>query len=254
MRWFVGWLGLVGAGCTDGDGKDEPVGADDTDVIDTDVVDTDADTDVVDTDVVDTDVVDTDVVDTDDREGRTPAGVYTVQPELDVVMGGAAQDFGPYSRVHQIVPAVELPEGRMVISEVRLRRATGGAAQDTMTSVALFELWLGTAAVSILVPTFADNLLGEPVLGFSGPVSVAANTGDTLAFDDVILPIDPPFTYDPADGALLLDFRMPTEAPNVLFDCRNDASMYLAISRTEGLPTEGPIASGCGYAFQMVVD
>jgi hypothetical protein len=232
-RWLA-LLTLTTLGCTDG--KD--TAAEDSDVV------------LEETEIEDTEVIDAEVIDTDPpRE----SSVVTVPASAEAEQAGASMDFGVYSRYQQLVPGSMVSAVAVEILELRLRRTPGKGSDGRTTSLPSVELWLGTAAAEDLSSTFADNLTGDEQQVFSEAVNLAAASGDPLLFDDLVVTVDPPFAYDPAQGGLLVDLRIPTTGDNVLFDCKNDGSMPVVMSSAAGTPTESNNLSGCGMALQLVV-
>lgn len=256
------WWGLWALAACAGGGKDA---VDDTDVMDTDVEDTTGDT-TEPTDTVETadtteplDTTDTtetaDTTDTTDTTAEVPS-TYTFPTQVATEDGANANMLGGYSRVMLTVyDTTQLPTAPVQIREVRFRRWAQSATADQAISIPGVQLWIGTGAEPYPYETFADNFTGDEVQIFNGQLDVAANGADPLAFDDWIVPIDPPFAFDPADGTLLFDFRIPAMTTTPLdLECRNDGALQMKLNWTAGEQTTGPISTGCGYIFQIAVD
>ncbi len=240
MKRSIPWTLCLLVAC----GPTEDAPTDETDV-DTDTEETDSETDETD----DTDTTE----ETDETEVPAEPYVTTVPASVETELGGASMDFGVYSRYQQIVPTSLLPADAVEILEVRFRRSGAEGAAAQTTSIPTAELWLGTAAGSPLSSTFADNLTGDEQRVFNDAIDLVAATGDGLLFDDFVVTVDPPFAYDPADGALLLDLHMPTVGSNVLFDCKNDGTMPVVMSSAAGTPAMSNNLSGCGMVVQLLV-
>lgn len=246
-HWTVvlGWA-LVGCG-----GGDTDVADTDTDVVDSDTDAADSDTDVVDSD---TDVADTDT----DAPVELPPTV-ALPPEAETQGGQNWQLFGGYSRVQMVgyLPA-DLPSTPFEVTEVRFRRTLTDAT-DLASTLSLdgVQLWIGTTDAFDGVDmsmTYADNLSGDERKVFDGTLSVAAATETSLDFDDWVVTVDPPFVYDPAQGRLILDLRIPTPSTAPLkFDCQNDGTWQMRMATEAGLPTTAYNATGCGYSTQLKI-
>jgi hypothetical protein len=153
-----------------------------------------------------------------------------------------------------------MPTVPFTITELRFRRDDGGADYAQALMFSDVELWLGTADLDFPPENdFASNYTGDETLVFDGTLQMDAVAGYDAAFDDWVVPLATPFTFDPAAGKLLLELRIPAPGSYssldfLQMDCKNDGSVYMVMSDVAGFPDTARIASGCGYAFEMVVE
>lgn len=260
-----------GTPATDGDDTDvdetDTVGdtdvVDDTEVDDTVVEDTEVeDTVVVDTEVVDTVVEDTEVVDTVVADSDTAPVVPDVLPSYVIPNSasfadeGAFLEIGSYGRIVLFAKTDDMPDVPFVITGMSFRRDAGGSDFATAASYANTELWLGSANSEWPSSNFADNYTGDETMVWSGTLDVPAIGTYNGAFDDIQVTFTTPFTFDPTTGRKLLIELRGAKGTMVRLDCKNDATIYVAASSAAAspLPTSGPIASGCGYAFRMTTE
>jgi hypothetical protein len=215
--------------------------------------DTDAQTDAQ-TDAP-TDAQDQATDSTDEDPGPLPPSF--VIPPGNAQGGDNWQLFG-YKRAQAVVRLwPELAGRRANITGIRLRR-TQVNADDLATTLSIpnAQVWLDTLdgfESSDLSDTFADNLTGAAQKIFDGTLDIAAADAVGLAYDDLVLTVDPPFPYDPANGGLLIDFNFPESPGTVRFDCKNDATVFMKMLNFNGDPGVSDNYTGCGYSFEILV-
>ena len=210
--------------------------------------DTDTDTDT-----------DSDTDSDTDTGGSTLLPSYIIPPSLASGPGDAWLWMGPYSRAVMFASTTGMPTVPFTITELRFRRDDGGTDYAQTLTFSDVQLWLGTAAFDYPETDFASNYSGDETLVFDGTLQMDAVAGYDAAFDDWVVPLAAPFTFDPAAGKLLLELRIPAPGSYssldfLQMDCKNDASNYILMSDVAGLPDTAYISSGCGYAFEMVVE
>lgn len=195
---------------------------------------------------------------TDDAAEPAPLPASFIVPPANADGGDNWQLFG-YKRAQAMVRLWPELAGRPVlVTGIRLRRTQIDATDlGTSLSIPNAEVWVDALPgdeLTSLSQTFADNLSANAQRVFQGTLNVAAADAVSLAYDDVVLAVEPPFAFDPNGALLLLDFRFP-ETPGVLkFDCRNDATVWMRM--ISGNPTDTTVAdnsTGCGYSLEIEV-
>jgi len=136
----------------------------------------------------------------------------------DAVEGNDGNSF-PFNnfegRYQQGYAADQFDSGLLQINEIAFRTDADPAAAD-WTSNLTFTVNLSTSqnAVGSLSTTFADNVGSDATLVYTATSGIVGgtNAGGTgpNAFD-VILTLDTPFLYNPANGDLLLEVLMETQ-------------------------------------------
>ncbi len=125
--------------------------------------------------------------------------------------GGGSGVLNNNIRLQEIYDASALPGGPIIITEVRFRPSARYGAAFTAT-ISNINIRLSTTPVApvALSPTFAQNVGSNETVVFNGalPLSSAFSgaASGPKAFDMVVT-LTTPFTYDPAAGNLLIDFR-----------------------------------------------
>jgi hypothetical protein len=118
-------------------------------------------------------------------------------------------------RYQQAYAASEFGSGLLSISEIAFRTDASPATQNWANQLS-FSLRLSTSVNSVgsLSTTFADNIGIDDTLVYTAPAlqtysGTNAGGPSPNAFD-LILTLDTPFVYDPANGDLLLEVLMAT--------------------------------------------
>jgi hypothetical protein len=117
-------------------------------------------------------------------------------------------------RYQQAYASSELPSGLLSITEIAFRTDTDPAAEAWLSEMS-FSIHLSTSAnpVGSLSTTFADNLSADDALVFTASAQFFSGTnagGPGPNAFDLIFILDTPFTYDTANGDLLMDVFMGT--------------------------------------------
>ncbi len=130
-------------------------------------------------------------------------------------------------RYQQVYAASEFASfgGPQTITQIAFRPDAIFGSPAFTANIANIEVRLSTTSANPdgLSPTFANNLGADNTLVFSGPLTITSNfapgPGNTRDFD-VIIPLQTPFTFNPALGNLLLDVRnlSGTNITNRFFD------------------------------------
>ncbi len=151
------------------------------------------------------------------------SAVTIVAPNGNAAVEGNDANSFPFNnfegRYQQAYGADQFDNGLLSITEIAFRTDAGAAAQD-WASLLTFTVSLSTSVnpVGSLSTVFADNIGLDETLVFTaaGEVYNGTNAGapGPNAFD-LILTLDTPFLYDPANGDLLLEVLMETNT-NVL--------------------------------------
>lgn len=147
--------------------------------------------------------------------GLVRAATIVAPAGHDVVEGNNGNSFpfnhfeGRYQQAYGADPFLGAP---IAISEIAFRTDTDPAAQSWQ-SLLSFDLRLSTSqnAVGSLSTTFADNVGADDTLVYSvsgGSFSGSNAGGPGPNAFDLVLALDTPFVYDPADGDLLLEVLM----------------------------------------------
>jgi len=118
-------------------------------------------------------------------------------------------------RYQQAYAASHFDSGLLEITEIAFRTDTDPAAAD-WTSDLTFTINLSTSqnAVGSLSTTFADNVGADAALVYTATAGVFGGTnagGPAPNAFDVILTLDTPFLYNPANGDLLMEVLMETQ-------------------------------------------
>jgi hypothetical protein len=154
--------------------------------------------------------------------GQPASAVTIVSP---TVLGGAEGNTSSRAPLHRdplreqdLYASSEFPSGSpIVITEIRYRRDTTFSADHSDAYTATFnegdiEIRMSTTtkADDGLSTIFADNIGGDELLVHDGPITI--NSTDTSSLNpkpfDIIIPLETPFTYDPSQGNLLVDFKI----------------------------------------------
>jgi len=115
-------------------------------------------------------------------------------------------------RYQQMYASSEFDGQECLITEIRFRRNL--SVDDfgpTIIPNITVQLSTSPNTTTTMSSTFADNIGSDVLTVFSGDLSLSTNCGmsDPCPFDQVI-PLDQGFPYNPSDGDLLIDFRIPT--------------------------------------------
>lgn len=267
MRWMpVLSLALVAACGTPADAD-----KDDTDMVETDSsVETD---DTTDTDVAVEDACASDPCmnggtceDVGGEPECTCVGTYEgptceaspvfVPPGVDTLMGDNLIEFGLYTRMQIRLNPSTLDNRPFDLSSIRFRR-DDEAGQDQPVSLTGVKVWLATEVVTKSA-AFDDRMGSDKRLIFDGDVTLGASNAPSLDFEAWTLTVDPPFSVDPAVGALRIEIQMPNPvSPWAKMDCKNNGQVYMWMTSAAFSGTTPPASSnnlsGCGPAMQLGV-
>jgi len=184
---------------------------------------------------------------------------FTIPAALATAQGDSFKGMGIYSRVQWLPAADQLPTSAVEIHELRFRRDLNQDPTATLSNGDV-RVSLSTIDRSSLANTFATNLGTDATEVHTGPVDLLAKGTEPLAFEDWVIPVQPPFAYDPANGRLMLDIIIPAASDTnwVAMDCNDDSTVsmrfsYTAFAPTDPPPTSGSLTTNCGFAVQFGV-
>jgi len=171
-------------------------------------------------------------------------------------------------RYQQMYASSEFNVNSCFITEIRFRRnVTASDFGPTVISNITAQLSTSPNTTSTMSNTFANNVGSDVVTVFQGDLTLSTSCGasDPCPFDQVII-LEQGFLYDPNDGDLLLDFRIPTctitaqqdgDRPNTVMarattdKVANDGT--LGVDATEAdrlnLSTDGDVTKGLVTQF-----
>src|SRR6185312_12538975 len=159
---------------------------------------------------------------------------------------------------HQIVfGASEFPPYPIVISQIQWRpdSADGGPFSNTVVTNIQINLSTTAKSADALDSTFSQNIGADDSVVFSGTLTLSTAftnlTNNTKAFD-MNAPLQTPFTYNPANGNLLLDVRDFTGCGVNLFDnaTASGTDTVSRVSTTDPNGTSG-VPDSAGGAIQI---
>ena len=121
-------------------------------------------------------------------------------------------DFTNGLRIQVIYPASQfdtLPEGGAWLTEIRFRPDRFVTAPRMHS----FDRWFFRVSTTdktleTLSVDFADNIGADEAVAYDGPITMSTDAGGPPTGPrpfDYVIPVDPPFFYDPAKGDLLTD-------------------------------------------------
>lgn len=122
----------------------------------------------------------------------------------------AASTFESTNRVQEVYQALQFPSQPILIKELRFRPADapfGGVFSCTISNIQI-HLSTTTAAAGALSTTFANNVGADDTTVYSGALHLSSQfTGPAGGPKDmdIVVTLQTPFLYDPANGNLLLD-------------------------------------------------
>jgi len=122
----------------------------------------------------------------------------------------AASTFESTNRVQEVYQALQFPSSPIWIKELRFRPADapyGGVFSCTVSDIQI-HLSTTTASAGALSTTFANNVGGDDTTVYSGALHLSSQfTGPSSGPKDmdIVVTLQTPFLYDPANGNLLLD-------------------------------------------------
>src|SRR5581483_3413809 len=129
----------------------------------------------------------------------------------------------PQQRYQQVYAAGQFA-GPATITALRFRRDASQASFSTSGISAQIDLAYAATSPSTISATFANNIGSGDVTVFNGTLSLSSSgTGSPNPFD-IVINLTTPFTYNPAQGNLLLDVRVFNSPVNsVFFDSTDSA-------------------------------
>ncbi len=133
----------------------------------------------------------------------------------------------PSIRLQEVYGAAMFPQRPITITEIRWRRdAWHGSAEFGVVSDVSLSISTTQREPEGLSNYFAENIGVDVAEVFRGelvvPPPVELPPGAIRPFD-IVIRLDHPFRYDPAEGNLLLDIRTPVAMPGMLgVDAPND--------------------------------
>jgi len=122
----------------------------------------------------------------------------------------AASTFETTNRVQEVYQAKQFPSGPISITELRFRPADapyGGAFSCTVGNIQI-HLSTTTNSAGSLSTTFANNVGSDDTTVFNGSLHLSSRfTGPASGPKDmdIVVHLQKPFAYNPANGNLLLD-------------------------------------------------
>lgn len=145
------------------------------------------------------------------RAQGTPVFVFV--PSVDATTNGNGNNQFPFNpesvgtrtiRYQQVYSAAEFAPGVYVITQIAFRAEPWDTPFTGTTGTLQIDFSTTSAAPDALSTTFANNLGADNTTVFSG--HWALSTANDGSFD-LVLNLDQPFTYNPANGNLLMDVR-----------------------------------------------
>lgn len=115
-------------------------------------------------------------------------------------------------RVQEVYRSSQFPGAPIVITALRFRPAEYPYGDAFFTTISNIQINLSTTTngPGALSPTFADNVGTNDTLVYSNALTISSDYtgGDSGPLDsDIIIQLQRPFSYNPAEGNLLLDIR-----------------------------------------------
>jgi hypothetical protein len=124
----------------------------------------------------------------------------------------ASATFAEVHRMQQVYQALQFPTGPILIKELRWRPSgTYGASFAVTLSNVVIHLSTTATSADSLSTTFASNVGADDTTVYSGPLSISsAFTGPSVGPKDmdIVIKLQTPFLYDPANGNLLTDIKV----------------------------------------------
>lgn len=144
--------------------------------------------------------------------GALHGGTIVVPISLSGTEGAGALQFSG-ARIQQLYDHAQFGSGPTTIVAISFRpdSALGSAFTQSIASFLMFMSTTSQAAGS-LSSTYANNIGLNPLVVYNGALNVSSSfTGPVSgpkAFD-IIITLQTPYLYDPAQGNLLVDFQTP---------------------------------------------
>jgi hypothetical protein len=148
------------------------------------------------------------------RQTNGVSGLTLVVPKSaetnDTTFGGGVLVAANF-RHQQVYGSVEFPSGSILIQELRFRpdRVHGKAFNTTVSNIQI-NMSTTQRNPTALSGVYAENVGPDDTLVFDGALSISSQfvgpANGPKAFD-IIVPLEQPFLYDPAEGNLVIDFR-----------------------------------------------
>lgn len=214
--------------------------------------------------------------------GSALQAAMVVAPNANATVPGGLQTPAPFRRDstalgsgagahNQIVYSSSFfSSGPVSITEFSFRpaAASGLLGEDVSTTAVTIRLSTTSASETSLSPTFANNLGSNAQVVYNGALSIDStptqNADGTFAFDQRVT-LQTPFSYDPAQGNLLLDVVIPTTATvttngffgSLAFDDVNVAGDGIGsvVNISDGNATAGVVATDAAvtqFTFTVV--
>jgi hypothetical protein len=167
--------------------------------------------------------------------------------------GGASSLLRDQIRLQNVYSSAQFPTGQVLtIRELRFRpSAVFGSAFSATIADLQINLSTTDAAVGGLSATFADNVGADDEVVFNGSVAVSSAftgpSGGPKDFD-IVIPLSTPFTYDPALGNLLIDYRNRSGSGATFID----AGVNNGASRAFALGGESTVAQAVDQGAEVV--
>lgn len=161
---------------------------------------------------------------------------------------------GVSMRYQQVYLGSEFPQAG-VIDKISFRLDNSGPGfGPTVLPDVLIELSTTQRQPDALSDTFADNVGPDVKAVFSGNLSISA-PGCNVVFPqpcpfDIMIPLQNPFYYDPQNGNLLLDIRIPVCEETSDFD---GSLFFEFVSRVYSTDVNSPTASPIDFHTRGLV-
>jgi hypothetical protein len=175
------------------------------------------------------------------REGVGASGGLTEQLRLQQVYGGS-----------------QFPAGYLHITELRFRPSTDFSTGAFTTAVDNVQINLSTTTKqpNSLSMIFAENTGANNIVVFSGPLSLSSQfsgpAGGPKDFD-IRVPLQTPFSYNRAQGNLLIDIRNFSGGPlRYVIDSDNAVDQSSRIYATTATATQAVAADNGADVVQVV--
>ncbi|HUW84368.1 MAG TPA: M36 family metallopeptidase [Phycisphaerae bacterium] len=179
--------------------------------------------------------------------GQTPPSCVVI-PNARATTEGNSDNGWPFNlalgerrRYQQIYSAAEV-ETSGVISAIRFR-PDGDYGDPFGPTAHQVQVYLGHAATTVATasPTFADNIGPGYTLVYDGPLALSsADVGSPPAFD-IIIDVNDVFSYDPAQGDLLMEVKVVIAADSTQFDADGLSTSQTATTRISAENIDDPV-------------
>lgn len=159
-------------------------------------------------------------------------------------------------RLQEVYGSENLPASPILIDSISFRLDGTQAPVSTTLPSITFSLSTTAKSPGSLSPTFSENLGGDTLVVYSGPLAINSPGGSVPNPFDITVTLSTPFLYDPAAGNLLLDISNPSgtgslwivDASNNPGDSASRAFSYDVSGTTAGFVDTGADIIKLGFA------